>query len=47
MFIFQAKTENIPRKLMYFVNRPNVELTKIGYNFRKENVGKWELRKIN
>ena len=32
---FLAKIEHIPRKLLYFVNRPNGESTKIGRNFRK------------
>ena len=35
---FLAKTEHTPRKLMYFVNRPNAESTKIGHNFRLSNV---------
>ena len=30
-----TKTDRIPRKLMYFVNRPNAESTKIGHSFRK------------
>ena len=34
-FYFWNKTDHIPRKLMYFVNRPNAKSTKIGHNFRK------------
>ena len=37
MFVFQAKTENIPRKLMYFVNRPNAKSPKIGHDSKKIN----------
>ena len=30
-----GQNQHIPRKLLYFVNRPNAEFTKIGHYFRK------------
>ena len=40
---FLGKAELTLRTLLYFANRPDAE--KIGHDFRKGNIGKWELKK--
>ena len=41
---FRIKLNIISRKLLYFVNRPNAESTKIRHNFRKQKFWKLESR---